>query len=297
LTAAVDPTAPLTWDVARDLRQLFAFPFMVNALQAGTIIAVAAASIGWFMVLRRQSFAGHTLALVGFPGAAGATWLGVSAMWGFLTFCTVAGLVIAAIPPGDGHLHTEEAAGIGVVQSFALACGFLFVSLYSGNLTGINGLLFGSFLGVTGRQVLGLRAISVVALVVLAVVGRPLMFASVDADVAAASGVPVRAMSVVFLLLLGLTAAAVSQITGSLFVFALLVMPPATAQLLTARPAVSLALAISIALGVTWTGLAAAYYWPYPIGFFVTTFAFAGYVAARAGAAARDRRRSAPMAR
>ena len=275
-----DAGAPLSWNVATDFRQLFAFHFMVNAFRAGTIVAVAAALIGWFMVLRRQTFAGHTLALVGFPGAAGAVWLGISATWGYFGSCAAAALVIATMPQAEGHSYSGESAGIGVIQAFALASGFLFVALYRGFLNGINALLFGSFLGISDTQVVVLLAVAVAAVAVLALVGRPLLFATVDPSVAAARGVPVRALSVVFLLLLGLTAAEVSQITGTLLVFALLVMPAATAQMLTARPALSLLLTVGISLGVTWAGMAVAYYSPYPIGFFITTFGFAGYVAA-----------------
>lgn len=265
-----------------DIRQLFEFPFMVNAFRAGTIVAVVAGAIGWFMVVRRQAFAGHTLALVGFPGAAGAVWLGISATWGFFGFCVAAALLIAAVRPARGDKYSEESAGIGTVQAFALASGFLFISLYRGFLNGVNALLFGSFLGITSEQVLVLLIVGVAALVALAAVGRPLLFASVDPDVAAARGVRVRRLSVLFLVLLGLTVAEVSQITGTLLVFALLVMPAATAQLLTARPAVSMAITIALGLAVTWLGLAVAYFTPYPIGFFVTSFAFAGYVAAAA---------------
>ena len=272
--------AHFSWDLLDDVRQLFQFPFMVNAFRAGTIVAVVAGAIGWFMVIRRQAFAGHTLALVGFPGAAGAVWLGVSAAWGFFAFCGAAALVIAALRPQRGEGYSEESAGIGVVQAFALACGFLFVSLYRGFLNGVNALLFGSFLGITNAQVLALLVVGVAALVALGAVGRPLLFASVDPDVAAARGVDVRKLSVLFLVLLGLTVAEVSQITGTLLVFALLVMPPATAQLLTPRPAVSLVVTVGVALLVTWLGLAVAYFTPYPIGFFVTSFAFAAYVGA-----------------
>ena len=268
------------WNLVDDARQLFEFQFMVNAFRAGTIVAVVAGAIGWFMVVRRQAFAGHTLALVGFPGAAGAVWLGISAVWGFFGFCVGAAVLIAWLRPERGEGYSEESAGIGVVQAFALASGFLFVSLYRGFLNGINALLFGSFLGITDGQVLVLFVVGVVALATLAVVGRPLLFASIDPDVAAARGVRVRQLSVLFLVLLGLTVAEVSQITGTLLVFALLVMPAATAQLLSARPAVSMAITIVIGVVVTWLGLAVAYFTPYPIGFYVTTFAFAAYVAA-----------------
>ncbi len=263
---------------------MFAYHFMVNAFRAGTVVAVTAGAIGWFMVLRRQAFAGHTLALVGFPGAAGAVWLGISAQWGYFGFCTAAALLIAALPHGASR--SEESAGIGVVQAFALACGFLFVSLYRGFLNGVNALLFGSFLAITDTQVVTLLLVAIVALGALALIGRPLLFASIDPDVAAARGLPVRLLSAAFLVLLGLTVAEVSQITGTLLVFALLVMPPATAQALTARPARSLAVTIGIALGVTWAALTTAYYTPYPIGFWVTTYAFAAYLAARVGVAA-----------
>jgi zinc/manganese transport system permease protein len=274
--------AHVSVNLVDDVRQLFEFPFMVNAFRAGTIVAVVAGAIGWFMVVRRQAFAGHTLALVGFPGAAGAVWLGISATWGFFGFCVAAALVIAGIRPPRGDNYSEESAGIGTVQAFALASGFLFISLYRGFLNGVNALLFGSFLGITSEQVLVLLLVGLAALVALAAVARPLLFASVDPEVAAARGVRVRRLSVLFLVLLGLTVAEVSQITGTLLVFALLVMPAATAQLLTARPALSMAITIAFGLAVTWLGLAVAYFTPYPIGFFVTTFAFAGYVTAAA---------------
>ena len=283
MIAASDPR--LTWNLARDVRQLFEFPFMVNAFRAGTIVAVTAGLIGWFMVLRRQTFAGHTLALVGFPGAAGAVLVGVSAHLGFYAFCVTAALVISALPSSGRRGFSEESAVIGTIQAFALASGFLFVSLYRGNLNGINALLFGSFLGITTGQVALLALLAVVALTMLGAIARPLLFASVDPDVAAARGVPVRALSTAFLVLLGGAAAATSQITGSLLVFALLVLPPATAQRLTTRPARSAVLSVGLALAVTWLGLALAYYSRYPIGFYVTTIAFAAFVVASAAPA------------
>ena len=280
----------LTWDLGRDVAQLFDYPFMVNALRAGTIVAVVAAVIGWFMVVRRQTFAGHTLALVGFPGAAGATLIGVSATYGYFAFCVVAALVIAALPRAQRTGYSEESAVIGVVQAFALACGFLFVTLYAGNLNGINALLFGSFLGITEVQVATLLVAGLAVVAVLAVVARPLLFASLDPDVAAARGVPVRLLSVGFLVLLGVAAAEVSQVTGTLLVFALLVLPAATAQAITLRPAASIATAVALALGVTWVGMGISYYSPYPIGFWITSLAFGLFVLARVGRLVLERR-------
>jgi zinc/manganese transport system permease protein len=269
-----------TWDLGADLRALFEFHFMVNAFRAGTIVAVFAALIGWFVVLRRQTFAGHTLALVAFPGASGAILVGISAAWGYFGFCLAGALVIAAVPRARARGYSEESAVIGTVQAFALACGFLFVTLYQGLLEGVNSLLFGSFLGITDGQVRTLFWVALGAVAVLAAISRPLLFASVDPDVAAARGVPVRALSILFLVVLALAVGEAAQITGALLVFALLVVPPATAQAITARPLASAVLSVALALFATWLGLAVAYFTDYPIGFTITTVAFAAYLLA-----------------
>jgi zinc/manganese transport system permease protein len=283
----------LSWNLVTDVHELVQYRFMAHAFEAGTVVALVAAPIGWFMVLRGQAFAGHTLAVVGFPGAAGAVLLGISASIGSFAFCVAAALVIAAVPRVRGGSASEESAVIGTVQAFALACGFLFATLYAGNLSGVNSLLFGTFLGITSTQVAWLAVGGALALVGLAAVGRPLLFASVDPEVAAGRGVPVGALSVAFLVLLGLAAAETTQITGSLLVFALLVLPAATAQVCCTRPASGLLLSVALALGVTWLGLAVAYFSPYPIGFWVTTIAFGGYVVARLAAARRHGRMTA----
>ncbi len=271
-------------------QEIFSYPFMVNAFRAGTVVAVVAGAIGWFVVLRRQSFTSHALAVVGFPGAAGAALLGISTAAGYFGFCIAAALVIAVVPRAAGASRGEESAVTGTVQAFALASGFLFSSLYRGFLSGISALLFGSFVGITGAQVTALLVVGAATLAVLAAIGRPLLFASLDPEVAAARTVPVRALSVVFLLLLGAAVAEAAQITGALLIFALLVAPPATAQLLTVRPGLGLLLSVTIAVAVTWAGLAFAYYVPYPTGFFITTLAFAAYVAARISHAVGERR-------
>jgi zinc/manganese transport system permease protein len=234
------------------------------------------------VVLRRQTFAAHTLSVVAFPGAALATLAGFSLSLGYFGFCIAAALALAALRQGREPGGSEESAAIGTVQAFLLACGYLFMALYKGLLEGPQTLLFGSFLGITTGQVTTLAVAGVIVLVVLAVIGRPLLFASVDPQVAAARAVPVRALSMAFLVLLGAATAEAAQITGALLVFALMVLPAATAQVLTARPGLSLLLTAVIGFAVTWAGLVAAFYWPYPLGFFVTSFAFAGFLLAHA---------------
>jgi zinc/manganese transport system permease protein len=267
-----------------DLRQVLSFHFMFNALRAGTIVAVVAGLVGWFMVLRRQSFAGHALAVIGFPGAAGATWLGVNAAYGFYGFCIGGALIVALASGGrqvgDGG-YREESAVIGTVQAFALGCGFLFVSLYKGLLDGVNSLLFGTITGVSDAQVRVLAVAGGLCIAGLIALGRPLLFASVDPMVARGRGVPVRFVSVAFLVLLGVAAAGASQVTGSLLVFALLVAPAAAAQQLTARPGFGLALSVLFALLVTWVGEVIAFFSDYPIGFWVPSLAFTVYLGAR----------------
>jgi zinc/manganese transport system permease protein len=197
----------------------------------------------------------------------------------------------------DGRSHSGESAAIGTVQATGLALGFLFLSLYHGVLGGLENLLFGTFLGISHGQVLTLLIVAAAVLAVLVLIGRPLLFASIDPQVARASGVPVRTLSIGFLVLLGLAVAATSQITGALLVFALLVTPAATAQTLTTRPGLSLALTVIIALLTTWLGLGIAYFSPYPVGFFVTTVAFVLYLLAKLTVLAGrrlDRRASRP---
>ncbi|MET9487913.1 metal ABC transporter permease [Nocardia sp. NPDC006630] len=280
-----------TWNLVEDLRQLLSYPFMVNALRAGTIVAVVAGAIGWMMVLRRESFAGHTLAVVGFPGAAAATCLGIAAGYGYFAACIGTALVIAALPRAAHSRGTgEQSAVIGTVQAFALAAGMLFVSLYKGFLSGLTNLLFGTIAGITSEQVTVLLIAAVPCLLVLALLGRPLLWASLDPETAAAQGVPVQLVAAAFMLLLGIAAAGTSQVTGSLLVFALLVAPAAAAHRLTSHPGRGVAVSVAIAVAVTWLGMGFAYFSPYPIGFWVSTFAFACYLVSAGLRAWLDRR-------
>jgi zinc/manganese transport system permease protein len=271
----------LGWNLAHDVGEVLEYHFMVNALIAGAVVAVMAGLAGWLMVLRRETFAGHTLSMMAFPGASAAALIGIPVAWGYFAFCGAGALAIGRLAGGQRRSWSEESAGIGAVQAVALAAGFLFVSLHGGVLGDLENLLFGEVLGVSDAQVLTLLAVAAASVLALGALARPLLFASVDADVAGARGVPVRAVSSAFLLLLGLAVAATSQITGVLLVFALLVGPAASAQAITARPALGLALSVAFGLLVVWLGLGIAYFSVYPAGFFVATISFALYVLVR----------------
>src|SRR5438876_5379692 len=188
----------LSWNPLTDLRELFTYPFMINALEAGTVVAVLAGVTGWVMVLRRQTFAGHTLSVIAFPGAAAASLAGLPLAVGYFGFCGLGALALAGIAGSRKSLSAESAA-IGSLQALALALGFLFVSLYHGVLNGLDSLSFGTFLAVTSSQVTTLLAVAAAAVALVAVAGRPLFFASVDPDVASATGVPVRSLGFGFL--------------------------------------------------------------------------------------------------
>ena len=280
-----------SWNLVTDIQWMWSLPSMVNAFRAGLAVALLAGVVGWFMVLRRQSFAGHSIAVTGFPGAAAAVYLGLSATLGYFGFCLGSALVIALLSRGSGTGVGERAhssALIAVVQAFALALGALFLDLYGGFLSSTSAFLFGDFLGITNEDVLTLVAVALVVLLIMALIGRRLLFASVDPAVAAARGVSVRGLNILFLLLLGATVAEVSKFTGSLLVFALLVMPAATAQVLTARPARSLLITIVLGVLVTWFGLAWAYFGNQATGFTITSLAFGCYVLAYAARSARQ---------
>jgi len=261
-----------------DLNTLLQFPFMVNALEAGTIVAVTASVIGWYMVLRRQAFAGHTLSVMAFPGATGAALIGLPTSLGYYLACGAAALAMGRTSIPRSRSRVGETAAIGTVQTVGLAAGFLFLSLNHQVLGGPETLLFGTFLGINTGQVSALLVVALVTLAAVAIVARPLLISSIDPEAARARGVPVVLLDGIFLLLLGLAVAATSQITGALLVFALLVAPPAAAQRMTLRPGPGLVLSIALALGIVWIGLAAAYFSPYPPGFYMTSLGFALYL-------------------
>lgn len=274
-----------------DLNALLSFPFMVNALEAGTIVAVLAAVVGWYMVLRHQSFAGHTLSVMAFPGAAGAALIGIPTALGYYLACGGAALAMRGARGSMRRTYGAETATIATVQSAGLAAGFLFLSLNSAVLGGTETLLFGTFLGVGRGQVLTLLIVALAALALIAVAARPLLLETIDPEAARARGLPVAVLDTGFLLLLAAAVAATSQITGALLVFALLVAPATAAQQLTMRPGLGLALSVLFALVVVWLGLGIAFFSIYPVGFYVTSIAFAVYLAARLARAIRDRRR------
>ena len=260
---------------------LLAYQFMVNAFMAGTIASVLAAVVGWYVVLRREAFAAHTLAIVGFPGASAAALIGWPIAVGYFVFTGLGALAMMSAAGRAGGRQANETATVGTIQAFALGLGYLFGTLSHSNASAAQALLFGSFLGITTAQVAALAVIAALVLGTMARIARPLFLTSIDEDVALARGVPARGLTRIFVVVVAVTVATVSLITGALLVFALLVMPAATAQRLTARPGLGITYAVLIAVAVMWAGLATSYVGNVPIGFTVTSYVFAAYVVVR----------------
>jgi zinc/manganese transport system permease protein len=256
---------------------LFDYDFMRHAFAAGTIVGVTAGAMGYFVVLRRLAFAGHALAHVGFAGATGAVLVNANVFAGLVTLTTGAGIAMGLL--GD-RLRARDVA-IGTVLAFTMGLGNLFLSLstrLSGEATSV---LFGDLLAISSAQVAFIFAVAIAALVVLGAIYRPLIFASVDAEMAAARGVPVRGLGVLFMVLLALTVAMSVRVVGVLLIFSLLVAPAATAQVLTARPARAIVASVAIAVASVWGGLLLAYQVPWPPSFFITTLSFVAYLTGR----------------
>jgi zinc/manganese transport system permease protein len=253
---------------------LFHQQFIQNAFLAGTLVAVLTAIIGYFVVMRAEAFAAHSLSHIGFAGATGAALLGISPLAGMLGFTVGAAVVIGTMEKRLRGRHVE----IGMVLAFSLGLGVLFLHLYTRGATEAVAILFGSILSVDPSQVYWMILLGCIALLTLAVMFRPLTFSSIDPETAEARGVPVRAVSLCFMLVLAITVAEVVQVVGILLMFALLIAPPAIAQHLFRRPAVVIAAAAGLGIAFTWFGLLMAICTPYPVSFYIAGSASACYL-------------------
>ncbi|MDN7674334.1 metal ABC transporter permease [Burkholderia oklahomensis] len=258
---------------------MFEYEFMVNAFAAAGIVAVLAGIVGYFLVLRGQTFAGHALSHVGFTGATGAALLGVSPIWGMVGFTLAAGIGMGAL----GERLAGRDVAIGVILSIALGCGLLFLHFYTSYATQVTALLFGNVLGVSHATLVVLVAIGAVSLVALAAIARPLLFASLQPELAEAKGVSLRLVSILFLSICALAVAACTQIVGVLLVFTLLVGPAAAAQNLATRLTTGVWLAAAFALGEAWLGITLAYYTDWPTSFWITALSALVYGASLVG--------------
>ena len=277
LLAVKDTTPHLTWNVFADVAALFQYQFMDNAYTAGTMVAILAGAIGYFVVLRGSAFAAHALSHIGFAGATGAVVLALNPIYGLLAFTMASGMAIGAL---GSRLRSRDVT-IGIVLAWTLGLGVLFISLYTGYAQEAYALLFGEILGISVQEVVVTGVVAAIAIVALVVMYRPLLYASVDQDLALAKGVPTLALGVVFMAVLALAVTDAVQVVGVLLIFALIVTPAAIAMRFTSRPGLAIATSMGLSLVFTWLGLAIAYYSPHPVSFFITSLAFGTYVVVR----------------
>lgn len=257
--------------------ELLGLHFVHTALLAGAVVAVVSGVIGVFVVTRGMSFAVHAVSELGFTGAAGALVVGIDPVLGMIGGSLGLGLVLGLL----SLRGRERDSAIGAVLAAGLGVGVLFLSLYQGYATEATNLLFGSIVGVSDAQLRDLAIVAAVVLAAIAALYRPLLFSSVDPELAAARGVPLRALSVATFLLLALTTAAAIQVVGVLLVLTLVITPAAATQRLTGRPGIAVVLSVAIALVSTEGGILLSLEQPWPTSFFISAISFTAYVAAR----------------
>ncbi len=281
---------PFTLNLWQDVQAMLSYDFMRQAFLAGTILSAVAGLVGYFVVLRHQAFAGESLSDVAFTGALGGAALGINPIASLL----VTTIAVALAMGGFGERLRGRDVAIGTVLAWVLGLGVLFLSLFtahaSGTGTGFSGVtvLFGNILGISSDQTRSIALISAVVVLGLVLIVRPLLFASLDPDVAAARGVPVRALGLFFIVLLAVTVSEATLAVGALLVFALLLLPAAIAYQVTTQPYAALALAAGLAVALTWLGITIGFYTGYPSSICISLLAFASYVAVVGG----SRRRS-----
>lgn len=257
----------------RSIGTMFDYEFMIHALVAAAMVALVSGTVGYFLVLRGQSFAGHALSHVGFAGATGAVLIGVAPLWGLVGFSLLAGVGMGFL----GERLSGRDVAIGVVLSLSLGMGLLFLHFHAAYAGQATALLFGNVLGVDDGTLWSLAALGLISLIGLAFLSRPLLFSSLQPELAEAKGVPLRLVSTLFLCVVALTVAGCAQIVGVLLVFTLMVGPPAAAMRLTSRFGLGIALAAALAIAEACLGIILAYYTDWPTSFWITALSTAVY--------------------
>jgi zinc/manganese transport system permease protein len=265
------------------------YDFMRTAFAAATIVAILAGLVGYFLVLRGQTFAGHALAHVGFTGATGAVLIGAPPLAGLVLLTVAAGLGMGFL----GERLAQRDVAIGIVLALSLGFGLLFLHFFTAFATQATALLFGNVLAVDTTTVWILLALGTFSLVALAVISRPLLFVSLQPELAAAKGVPGRTYSIIFLAIVALATAECAQIVGVLLVFALMVGPAASAQRLTTGILSGLLVSAGLALAEAWLGITLAFYTDWPSSFWIAALSASVYFLATVPWAIASRRRLA----
>ena len=263
----------------QDLQAMLAYDFMRNAFIAGGCIAAAAGLVGYFVVLRNQVFTTDALGHVAFTGGMGGLLIGLNLLVGVFSSCIAVALAIGSL---GGRGRGRDVA-IGTVFAWVLGLGLLFLSIFTSSHSGSAGttgisVLFGSILGMQPAQAVIASAAGLLTCIALLAIARPLLFVSLDPEVATSRGMPIRVLTAFFLILVAITVAESVQAVGALLVFGLMVTPAAVAQNLTTSPYAGMVLSAAVAVLAVWLGLTLAFYISYPVSFFITALAFGFFI-------------------
>lgn len=251
------------------------YDFMRNAFLAGTIAAITASIVGYFVVIRNLSFAGHALSHISFAGATGAGLIGLNPITGQLLLTLIAAAGMGTL----SRRITKSDMTIGIILAFSLGLGMLFLHFYNSYAGQITAILFGDLLGVSNQLLKSMLVYSVLSLISLAVIMRPLLFASLEPELAEAKGVSLTRIAVLFLLIVAVAVTQASQVVGILLVFTLLIGPAATALNCTRSVGAGITLTVILAVGFVWIGIILAYLTDLPTSFWISALCLIAYLA------------------
>lgn len=269
---------PISFSYDPQWRIVFCSGFMMSALLAGALISVAAGIIGYFTIARRSTFAAHAIAHIGLPGATGAVLLGLPVSLGMGVFAVAGALTIGVF----GKKASKREVATGTILAFALGLGLFLARMSTAATAQLQSILFGSILTVTDGQVWGFAIFDVVLLAVMAIVYRPLLFSSVDEQVAQAKGVRIQAMNLLFMVLLAGVVTLATQAVGTLLIFALVVTPSAAANTLARSPRSAIVWSVVICFLSVLSGLLLSSMFPAPPSFAIVAVSTLAWAASQA---------------
>jgi zinc/manganese transport system permease protein len=254
--------------------EMFSYDFMRNAFIAGTLAAIVSSIMGYFMVLRAQAFASHALSHIGFAGAAGAALIGLSPPTGQLLLTLMAAISMGTM----GERIGKSDVAIGITLAFSLGLGILFLYFYSNYAGRAMSILFGDLLSVSPKLLKTMLIYSLVSITGLIVIAKPLLFATLEPELAEAKGVSLHLISILFLILVSIAITEASQVVGILLVFALLIGPAACAICCTKTFWKGLGISVVLGLAIVWLGIFLTYYTNWPVSFWISTLSFICYL-------------------
>ncbi|WP_051624266.1 metal ABC transporter permease [Clostridium akagii] len=265
---------------------VFTDTFMVHAWISGTIVAILCSFIGYFVVLRKASFAAHALPQIGFAGGAGAVLININPIYGLSMFSIIGALLI-------GYLSSEERNDVvtALILVATLGMGALFLGLSDKYAAGAYALLFGQIVGISVEQVIDTATLGLICLLAIIVLYRPLLLLSISKEIAESRGISVRLVEMCFMVVLALVTAITVPIVGALLCFSLLIVPMAASIYITSNPMKVILLSLMFSLITVWTSLILAYFYGLPIGFLVSIIGVFFYTCTRVIAYRRSRRK------